>query len=241
MKKLLLLSFLTTLLSCSNDEPTNFDDLVSDVILTGVQNFIADGSSKIQGEINFNPDASITDIDAKIILTNATFENSTESTLSLTPEILPNGRVRAEFTIVSTTRAGDYSIEVNINQYRRKFNLEAGVSSPEAISLTKSANSVEVNFVGEVTFEGTLKNFENRKVSQGVKVRFSDFLSNGNPAEGIYRAESLISNSDSKVSVVYSPGVITPNQFITIIVEILDENNNSIGISSSTEIFGLNN
>ncbi|WP_299681407.1 hypothetical protein [uncultured Tenacibaculum sp.] len=106
------------------------------------------------------------------------------------------------------------------------------------ISILKSANSAEVNYIGEVKFEGILVNSKGNKVSQGVKDRFKDFLSDGSMAGGAFRSEFLTSNMESKVSVVYSPGVISPNQFITIVVEVLDENSNPIGISSSTQIFG---
>ncbi|MEW7281158.1 hypothetical protein ABW636_21395 [Aquimarina sp. 2201CG1-2-11] len=55
----------------------------------------------------------------------------------------------------------------------------------------------------------------------------------------IWEALGLLNTSILTMSKshVYSPGVITPNQFVTVVAEILDENNIPTSIFASTEIY----
>ncbi|MGJ8665170.1 MAG: hypothetical protein ACSHW7_02290 [Patiriisocius sp.] len=239
MNKLYIVFFVViSLLSCLPEE-VQFDDLVESISFPQAGKFIADGESSIKVEVRFKEDVDISDIKAVAIVDPIymSHADSEDEEYTLEPEVFGNGRVRSEFTVISTTRAGKFNIRFDVNQFQRIYPLESFISIPHSIIISKSSNSVQSGFIGEVTIEGLILNEFGRKASQGVKVKFTDVLSDGSPAGGIFRAENLVSNSDSKVSTIYSPGIISEDQFITIKVEVLDNNGNLTGINNSTEIF----
>ena len=56
--------------------------------------------------------------------------------------------------------------------------------------------------------------------TRGQKVLFKDIYENGEMVSGLFRSEMLSSNSESKVSTVYTPGNIEPDQKILLIASI---------------------
>ncbi|NQZ43603.1 MAG: hypothetical protein HRT65_04780 [Flavobacteriaceae bacterium] len=198
------------LFSCSKEE-VRFDDLVEQVFFPRAVEFMADGKSKIRIDIRFVEGTEVSSIKAvaKVNRSFAVHEGSDKEELTLEPEVATNGRILTGFTIVSTTRPGEFQIELEVNQYRRFYNLESIASPPSALSLSKSSNSVQAGYLGEVTIEGFITNAEGAKASQGVKAEVSDVLENGDPANGIFRALQLTSNGESKISLVYSPGPVS--------------------------------
>lgn len=239
MYKYYLFILLFVLLSSCSPEEVGFSNLIEPIDFSQSENFIADGQSSILVKVRFAEDVDISDIDAVVTLDTrfATHAESDDEEYVLEPEVFGNGRVRAEFEIKSTTRAGNFNIQLDINQYRRIYPFESFVSFPYSMSLSKSSNSAQAGFIGEVTIEGLILNELGSKASQGVRVRFKDTFADGSPAGGVFRAENLMSNSQSKVSAIYSPGQISENQFITIHAEVLDSGGNPTDINESTEIF----
>lgn len=227
------------ILSCTSEEEVNFDDLVEDVLLSSRGNtLIADGADVLAGLVVFKEDAVIEKINAKVTLLNATFESSEVDELTLTPEQLPSGAIVADFKAITTTIPGRVRVLVNVNGYtNRDSTWVARPSQPASISLASSASSALNDFLGEVTLEGNIRNENGRKVSNGIQVKFTDILSDGSPAEGVFRAESLVTGPESKVSAIYSPGLIEPDQFVTIIAELFDRDGAPLGITSEVEIY----
>jgi len=240
-KAFILILTLILLISCSKEEVT-FDDLVEHVFFPSVIDFKADGKSTIEVDVRFTKDAELSKIKATAKLNKlfAIHKDESSEEISLSPEIDVNGRIRGEFTIVSTTRPGNFLVELEVNQYRKFYKLESSISLPESITLSASSNFVQSNYQGEVIIEGQILNSEGEKASQGVKVEVIDLLDDGTSASGIFRSEQLSSNSDSKVSMVYTPGFLSSNQFVTIHVELIDIDGNLLGISDSIQIFAIN-
>lgn len=248
MKKSTVLSLVlsTLLLACSADDMITFRDIASLSIDTAdVEAFIADGKSKLLMRLVFNEDAKLEDIVAKASITNASFENKTEKEITLTPKIRmgrnSRAQIVAETSIISTTKADSVFVEFNVNNYILRFPFLSKKSEPAAIKLTKSKTSIESNYRGEVTITGLLSNIEGGKVSQGTKVVYSDFLESGEPAGGLFRAQEFSSNLNSQVSAIYSAGAIQSEQFVTIKAEVIDQDNNPIGIESTIEVFVISN
>ena len=230
------------LFSCSQEE-IGFEDLVEHVFFPRAVEFMADGQSKINVELRFVEGAELADIKAiaKVNKLFSVHEGKEEiEELSITPEIGLNGRIKAVFTIVSTTRPGDFLVELEVNQYRRFYRLKSFESLPNGVSLTKSTNSVEAGYLGEVTIEGIIANDEGAKASQGVRAVVNDFLEDGSPANGVFRALQLTSNGESKISMIYSPGPILNDQFVTIEVTLVDAQGNSMGIQNNIQVFVFN-
>ncbi|NER16586.1 hypothetical protein [Spongiivirga citrea] len=241
-KPFTLLIFVSTLLiSCSKEE-VQYGDIVETVFFPIASDFKADGKSTINVDVRFVKDADLSKIDAKarINKTFTTHENEESEEISLAPEVTDNGRIQAEFTIVSTTRPGNFRVEIEVNKYRKFYPLKSLISLPESISLSRSSNSVQSGFLGEVIIEGLILNSEGAKASQGVKAQVLDLLEDGSSAGGVFRAQQLSSNGDSKISMVYSPGSIPSNQFITIFVELIDEDGTLLGISDNIRVFAYN-
>jgi len=115
--------------------------------------------------------------------------------------------------------------------------LNAVNSVPVSIDLFANAFSVHNNFDGEIIFTATLKNKDGSGVSKGHKVLIEDFDTNFSSIDGVFRSESLSTNSDSKVSAIYSPGQIDSNQNIFIVATILDGSGNKTALSDTLKIF----
>lgn len=224
--------------SCSSDDEVNIADLVDRVLIsTRGDSLIADGSDLLAGLVVFNEDAVLDKIDAKISLMNASFESGSNDELKLTPEQLPSGRIVAEFEAIATTIPGRVGVTLNVNGFTFRESTTSIPSNPASISLSASASSALNNFIGEVTLEGNIRNENGRKVSNGIQVKFTDLLSDGSSAAGAFRLEQLVTGSESKVSAIYSPGLIAPDQFVTIIAELFDRDGDPLGIVSEVEIY----
>lgn len=240
MKNIIIIIIFICLVGCERDEPISFSE-VAEVVLDTTNNklsdFIADGTSKLDFAIKFNQDAKLEDINAKVNIVNASFDESEGSELILSPKSRQNGVISAEFTIVAPTKVDTIVVDVDINSFvfRRKFSPK--ISEPASLKLSKSANSVLTNYKGEVTIEGFLANAKGTKVSNGFKVVLSDFLNDGTPLNGSYRNEKLSSGSDSKISAIYTPPNVEPNQFFTIQADVLNAENQALGINSTIKIY----
>ena len=76
-----------------------------------------------------------------------------------------------------------------------------------------------------------------QKVSEGTQVWFLDYLEDGSPAEGKFRIINGVSNVDSKVNAIYSPGLVTANQNITIEVRVLNVDGETTSVTDTKEIY----
>lgn len=239
MKRLAtLLIGLSTLFACTSDDAIDFYDLVENVdFIIRNDTLLANGSDNIRGFIVFKENSDLSKISAKISVNNLTIEDAEETEMSITPEQLPDNTLVYQFVLLTTTAPGRASLEVNVNGFSERFPFTAGFSQPASISLSANASSSPTNFLGSVSLEANLKSDSNRKVSRGVKVVFRDILSDGSPANGAFRSESLTTAEESKASAIYSPGLIDGDQFITLIVEVVDDDGNTVGISDSIELY----
>ncbi|WP_299221881.1 hypothetical protein [uncultured Aquimarina sp.] len=233
MKKILTLVIVTIFFGCTTE--VDFGDLA---FITKSRDFvIADGTDTVTFVVTFNNEANIDQISAKATVMNGSFTDNDDDELTIEPVRDITGKIESIVEVRGTTSAANTIVRFNINEYTTKFELSPQLSIPSNISLNASAFSVLNNFDGEITLTGSLSNEIGRKVSSGNKVKFEDFFADGSPVNGQYRAQSLSSGADSKVSTVYSPGEIDENQTITLRVTVLDDNGEETNISDSIEIF----
>lgn len=222
-------------LACS-EQVVNEDDLVSNISISKTE-LLANGADVSTVKVFFNKDAKVSLIKLEVEVNNGTIiENGTKK-IELVPEENLEGEISAEFNLRSSTIVADHVIDFKVDKYLLERTIVSNRSNPASVAISSSAFSVQNNFDSEITLEALLSNENGGKVSNGIKARFVDTFLDGTPVNGRFRQESLSSNSDSKVSAVYSPGLIEPNQNIMVTVELLDDSGNPIGISGSIEIY----
>ncbi|MEL6811544.1 MAG: hypothetical protein AAFP76_09435 [Bacteroidota bacterium] len=236
MKNIILLALIgSCLMSCTKSE-IKFSDLAEPIDFSKTT-VIANGSDVVTGVVTFNEDADISKISAKLTGSNITISGAENNEKTLSPVRTSEGKIEAEFSLTSTNTFGDASLELNVNEYKETYSFEVIKSTVNSISIEPSAFSMLNNFQSEITIEGLLLNEEGKKASRGVVVEILDKLSDGSPANGELRAKQLTSNGDSKISFIYSAGLIDPNQFVTIEAVVLDENGEPSNLNTSIEIF----
>jgi len=232
-KELLLILLLIT--GC-NKEEILFENLVKKVELSKAS-LKADGKDVLKVTLFFNIDAEISKISGKASINNAIFQESKTNKLDLKPIKTINNEIIAEFIITSTTLNSDHALVLNVNEFEKRFEIQSIKSVPASISLETSSFSVGEDFSDEIKLVATLKNEEEKSVSNGAKVVFMDLYDDGTSVNGVFRDEQLSSNNESKTSAFYTPGIVSGNQFINIKAEVLDSLGNLSGIIDTKRIF----
>ncbi len=234
-KKLNYFIVIIIIYGCSK-ENIIFENLVDDVKLSK-ESLIADGRDALKVEIVFNEAAEISKISGKASINNAKIQDSESNEIDLKPVTLSNGDIVSELILTSTTINSDHTLIINVNEYRKSFNIRSIKSIPSSVKLESSASSVGEDFSSEIKLEATLASELGRSVSNGTKVTFSDFYKNGDKVNGVFREVQSSSNNESKTSAFYSPGLVDGNQYIDLKVEVLDSLGNPTGISDIKQIF----
>ncbi len=234
LKKIVLLVALTILFSC--EQEVSETDLIKNIEFSKTE-LIANGSDVTSIKVFFNEESNIELISLKIETDNGVFLESQDNEIELIPKENLEGEIFAEVNLVSSSVNTDYNLTFEVDKYFYYENLTSINSEPSSISISSSAFSVYNNFDSEITLEAVLSNENYGGVSSGVKVRFTDTFSDGTPVNGSFRSQSLTSNSQSKVSTIYSPGTIDPDQYINLTVEVLDDDENPIGISDIIDVY----
>ena len=241
-KLIILFFFCLAMISCEDEieKDLEFEDFIVNVDFSEGENLIADGTTTNEVTVSFNPKASISKIKAAASLTNGTFIDNGENEYTLRPERLnANDNITATFSIKGTTNNTSHILSFNVNSFTKDIELSSTQSSPSSINLSLAVGSAVHNFIGQVPLTAVLTNELGRKVSSGVKVRLLDILDDGSPGNGIFLNPQFSSNGESSISGIYSPGTITPNQFVTIIVEVLNPDGSISQISDHKKIFIL--
>ena len=238
MKRILLM-FVVVFLSCG-EEDFSFNEVLLEIQpKPGEVSLIADGVDERRFRMIFNPEATIANIKATAEVTNGIFSDNRENMLTLEPFKDADDRIVAFFSVKSTTVNKTVELVFNINDFFVKENIRSVASVPERIQIIPSAFTVQNTLASEITIEANLLNERNRKVSQGIKIKVFDELSDGSTVHGRFRNEQLTSNEESKISFSYSPGEVTPNQDIILRLEAFDTNDVSLGVQEEVKIFVL--
>lgn len=229
----IILFYSFVLLSCTDE--VEFNDLA--VVTLNIESWIANDSDTAIFTVKFNDDTVLDKITANVTITNGSFTENELQELSFKPKRTPENTIESQIIVKSSTTDSNSNIVFNINEYKQEFTINSTVSSPDKISLTASSFAVQNDFGSEITLTGTLKNSKDKLASKGISVDLEDVFINGELVNGRYRSESLISNSKSQISAVYTVGNITPNQDVFIIASVLDENGIKTQIKDSVQIF----
>ncbi|MGW9687133.1 hypothetical protein [Flagellimonas sp. 2504JD1-5] len=223
------------MVSCEAD-PVNFEgDIISSIDIDK-SSLVADGTDNTNIKVNFNKEVDVSRIKLQVKVNNGVFSESDSQTIELTPIADLEKAISAEFTLKSTTSNVDHELEFKIDPYITNRKITSVKSEPHSIKLVADSFKVGTNFSSEIKLEATILNESRKNVSSGAKVKITDLFENGNPANGLFREENLSTKSDSKISAIYSPGFISANQKIILTVDVIDENENELGISDTIEV-----
>ncbi len=224
MKILYTLLSVVTLFFFGCTKEVDVTEYIKDVVVTPTT-VRADGTTIIEIKVVLNPY-----LDKRAIQFNAdkgAFQNSDKpNTITVTAEKVSDTLVAvARLRAPSTTGTITISVQPDITDLEGKFIVQrmVTVETSDAVSIEVTANafSVHNNFDGEIEVNGLLKNSNGNGVVKGVTVTIEDQDLNFNPLEGQFRNTNLTSSNDSRVSTLYTPGQIAPNQFIYLIGTIL--------------------
>lgn len=239
MKKYFAFLSCILLIACNGEErDIVFEDLVTNIIYSGGEQLVADGTTQNGVTLVFNEETDISKISATATITNGIFISSGTNELEIKPEKFPNdGGIRAGFAIRGTTVQANHRVTYVINTFRQSDPLTSIRSTPASVNLSLSTLSTTPNLSSQVSFEALLSNEDGKLVSKGTKVIILDTLEDGTMANGTFSSTILTTDDESKVMGTYSAGFITPGQFVTISVIVLDENGNELPIADSKRIY----
>lgn len=238
MKKVILFLIVFALSSCTKD--TDVSEVFSDFSLSSDQ-VSADGQSTIDVSVVLSSNA---DSDRRNVIfktTSGSFLPSLTET-SIVKAEYDNGKLTAKAILKVSTKPGNIIISVkpefdsSVGEFVLEKTITAVQSKVTSIHLEPSSYGIGSNYLTDVKVVGILKNSSGKSVSNGQKVIFEDFLSDGTPAHGKFREMQNVSASDSKVSCYYSIGIFQVGTPITIKCTAVDESNNSINIFDSVTL-----
>lgn len=222
---------------CST-ESIQFNDLA--IVTKNKEAIKADGFDTAVFSLKFNAESDIELINAKAQIINGRFIDSDSNELKIQPVKDPDGIIRANIGVISTTIVDSLKVVFNVNEFKFLSKLSSIKSVPATINLQASAFSVANSFDSEIVVTGTILNSEGKKASNGYRVIINDTFENGMVVNGLFRETSLVTNN-GQVSFIYSPGPVNPDQFINLTVTILDERGSTIGVTNQIKIYITNN
>lgn len=242
MRNLLFLFLIIISNSCLQE--AELDQVIHEVIPSN-STFLADGTSSIDIRVKINKRA---EKDKRKVIFEASDGHFTGGSKTIEVESkLINDELIATTQITSPMNPTIITVSVRVDlgeikdEFIYRFDIEAIKSTPNSITLSSNSFSVINNFGGEVELVGSILNNEMKKVSMGSQVVFKDVFSDGTDVNGRFRAEQLSSNSESKVSAIYSPGFISSGQSIFVQAIVLDEDGLESNISDEIEINVISN
>lgn len=238
MKKLSRALVVIILLYACSTESVRFNNLAT--ITKNKDAIKADGFDTAIFTVKFNVDSDINLIKANAHIINGRFLDSDSNELEIQPSKDPDGIIRANIGVISTTIDDSLKVIFNINEFKTTSKLSSINSVPSTIKLKASAFSVANSFESEIEINGELLNSEGKKASNGYQVIINDSFEDGSAVNGLFREASLVSNN-GQISFIYSPGPVNPDQFISLRATILDEGGSTIGATNQIQIYITNN
>ncbi|MCD2258839.1 hypothetical protein [Psychroserpens luteolus] len=223
--------------ACST-ETVRFNDLA--IVTKNKEVIKADGFDSAVFTVRFNAGSDINLINANAQIINGRFIDSNTNELEIQPVKDPDGVIRANIGVISTTIVDSLKVIFNINEFKTISKLSSIKSVPATISLQASAFSVANSFESEIEITGTILNSEGKKASNGYQIIISDTFENGIAVNGLFRDTSLVTNN-GQISFIYSPGPVNPDQFINLTATIIDDEGLPIGITNQIQIYVTNN
>jgi len=237
IKTITLLSFSLLLCTCGDD------DISLDEVLTieGPNQVVGDGSSVSTFKVE-NTDVNFREIE--LVAEAGSFINASDNPLKITVTAeRVNGLLFAEAQWKVPAQPGLVKItaEPNVSEIGGLFLASKSImvdsSVVNTIILKASSFSVPVNFSGEITLTGELKNNMGKGVSLGTSVIIEDFLEDlVTPVGGRFRNLELSSDANSSVSAIYTPGNIEANQDIFFVATVQNQDGSKSGIADTLKI-----
>lgn len=218
-----------SLLSCVSTVKT--EELIKDVALEKTE-ILADGTTVVvikvelnekltQRKVRFEVDRGflIDSKDGNVILVDAEMENQ---------QLFAKAKLRAPSTpgLITINIQSELPDRKGLNVVTKTITAKESV--PQKLELKANSFQVFNNFDGEIELSGQLYNAEGKGVSNGYRVKFNV----PEPTKSAFRNENLIS-TNSKISATFSPGLVAPEQFLTISGTVLDGNGNDLKIPSN--------
>jgi uncharacterized repeat protein (TIGR01451 family) len=213
MKKYLILILIIITSSCKPDMVT-IDKVISGLTISNRTPY-ADGTTIIYMSAQLN---SNTDADKRNVIFEASAGSFVKAndTLITQPATFVNGSLIATVAFKVPVTAGKIHLSVRpatASQYADyiiKDTISAIPSYPATLMLVPSVFAVKADIGNEILLTATLRNSSNNYVSSGTKVLFQDYLPNGQPANGRYRALRDTTDATSTATAYYSLGNLSP-------------------------------
>jgi hypothetical protein len=217
MKKNFLLFLSLVLIAGCKPEKVTIDNVIKTLTISN-KTPLADGSTIVYVSVHLD---SIADLDKRSVIfeTNAgqflTANDTviTQAATFLNKSLIATVKLKMPIT-VSTIHISAKPAAISPQQdYILASTFTASESVPSTLQLTPSALGIKSNFGSEIQLTGVLKNSFNNNVSTGHKCLFEDYLPDGSPMHGSFRALKDTTDATSSVSVYYSIGTATPTSF----------------------------
>lgn len=238
-KSIYILLMLIIAFGCKKEESISLDDVIS--IHTTKDSVLADGTTIIELTAYINNNASDSKRDVLFSTGSGQFKSNNSNEVTVKSSKL-NGIFSATAKLIAPSTLGDFyvfaqpAVDGIKGQYVASKAIIVSSSQVACIILSTNSFGVRNNFNGEIKLSGQLQNSFGNGVTDGVKVILEDFYEDSTPVGGIFKNKALTS-TNSVISAKYSPGIISPNQFIYIRVSVLKENGDTTNITSTIKIY----
>lgn len=226
-KSLIVFSVIVSLISCKKE--TIATDKLINSLLVSPKIVEANGTSIVSVTCQLNSDATSDKREVIFKTTAGQFVENKEQKIVKKAEF-ENEKLIVKTDILVPMQAGTLTITAEpnlpdiIEDYIATDSVSLIESVPVSIKVSNSSFFVWNNDLkSEVTITGTLFNSSGKKVSMGNNVIGEDYFENNMPVGGRFRETFLSSNSDSKVSTIYTPGNVPVGSNIFIKLTLLDD------------------
>lgn len=239
---IILISAVMFLSSC--EETIVVTDLIRELRASDMI-FEADGSSIIEVTAVLNKDADNDKRTVEFVTSSGSFKDGVNGKIQQKAELI-NGELIAKVILIAPMQPGEIKVNAQVllndlrDEYVSELTITATTSSPDKIDLSADGFSVLNNFQSEIELTGVLLN-GTKKVSLETVVTLKDYFEDGTAVNGSFRNEMLESDINSKVRATYSPGQVTPDQFIIIQATVLDTNGNPTLLQDEIKIYVRSN
>jgi hypothetical protein len=205
---LTFIAMLLVLISCSKDVTT--EDVLTNLTVSAAT-IPADASSSVKLSVTLPNDSSTDRRSVIYTCTSGTFENGAKTYTA--KAAFENGVLVAKAVLKSTTKPETIEVSASpefdspIGDFMLGTSIVTLPSVPATIQLSPSALGLASNHLNEVKLTALLRNTDNKFVSQGYTVKFTDEMLNGDPASGGFREQYLTTTDSAKVSAYYSAAI----------------------------------
>ncbi len=227
--------------SCKDDEPIATIDIL-ELSIEGADKVVGDGTSSITAIAKLNSKAAVEKREVIFISNLGQFDNGEKRITKMAErfkgELLAKVQLKMPSSPGELTLTAEVNLEDHIGFYVDEEMLTIDSSIVSSIDVMADSFSVANNFEGEIKIEGRLKNSSGNGVSSGTKVVFEDFdLDKTTALEGVFSADTLLSDGQSTVMTRYTPGLTSDGKYIFIIATVLKTDGTKSGIQDSVKIF----